>query len=244
MCRPIASSVFDPATLTLTGWWRASYAGSPWAGTASAGSSGSRNLTEGTNPPATGSALNGLTPADCDGSNDQLSNALATNNFITTAAYSVAVLFNADTADADAGASTFYTNRGLVFASGGTNGGIWGVTHTTSGVRAGHWNGATWNSAIKAASTAAWHLTIVTYDGTNISVWVDDVTNSGAVSVAHGNVDAGSIASDVLRIGTQYNQAAFFDGKITEVMLAQVAWSETDRTNIKSYINSRYALSL
>ena len=42
---------FDPTSLSLTGFWRASYSGAPWVPTASAGTSGANgNLVAG--PPA------------------------------------------------------------------------------------------------------------------------------------------------------------------------------------------------
>jgi hypothetical protein len=49
----IPASNFDPTTLALTGYWRAGgYVSGTWTGVASAGTSGGRNLTEATNPPA------------------------------------------------------------------------------------------------------------------------------------------------------------------------------------------------
>lgn len=241
-----SESVFDPGTLALTGWWRAIYSASPWVGRASAGSSGSRDLTEAATPPSIGIEVTGTTDttADFDGTNDQLVNDTPTDNFVSVGSYSVAVLFNADTSVADAGASVLYDNRALVSASQGINGGIWMVTHSASGVRAGHWDGASWKSVVKAAGTGGWHLAIFTYDGTDLKLCVDDVSDVAQDSLAHGNLHAGSLVSDKLRVGCNYNISKFFDGRIAEIMIAQEAWSSTSRSNIKTYVNSWSGLAL
>lgn len=66
----VAASAYDPADLSLNGWWRDdTYATGTWTGVASAGGSGSRNLTEGTNPPSllTGVTLAVVAPAKAAG---------------------------------------------------------------------------------------------------------------------------------------------------------------------------------
>jgi hypothetical protein len=49
-----AAGAADPSSLSLTGWWRASYAGSPWTPSASAGSSGSNGDSSGWSSVAAG----------------------------------------------------------------------------------------------------------------------------------------------------------------------------------------------
>jgi hypothetical protein len=54
----IQASSFNPATLSLTGWWSAgNYVSGTYTGSASAGTSGGRNLTEATVPPAVASGV-------------------------------------------------------------------------------------------------------------------------------------------------------------------------------------------
>jgi hypothetical protein len=54
----IPASSFNPATLSLTGWWSAgNYVSGTYTGSASAGASGGRNLTEATVPPAVASGV-------------------------------------------------------------------------------------------------------------------------------------------------------------------------------------------
>src|SRR5262245_3000059 len=78
---------FNPTTLILDGYWR-DYAGSPHAGTASAGSSASRSRAEVTNPPAVGTDLNGHDSADADGGNDILIWSANADTFTSDLAFS------------------------------------------------------------------------------------------------------------------------------------------------------------
>lgn len=229
------TAVFDPATLALSGWWRASFAGSPWVARASAGSSGSNgNLTEGTNPPATGSAVNGLTPADFDGTNDILSNATAITTMVSDASGSLVCLFYADTAFADPGSTSFYLEPSLI----GNATSKLSLSFSTAGVSLGTFNGAAWNAVRTACGTGAWHLAQARWDnvGGNIEVRVDSgswQTLARALAMAGGNV----------QVGLNYD-IAWFDGKILEVMTAPARLADADFTNIVSYVNSRYALAL
>ncbi len=234
-----STPAFNPATLSLTGWWRANYTGSPWVGVASAGSSGSRELTEGTNPPATGSAINGLTPADFDGTNDMLnaSTVGATNleHYFTTSAYSYSLLIWADSATADAGNSDGYTMPGLI--GDGSFATPMGCSFSSSGIRAWHNASGNWDSVAVACSTGGLRSVQVRYNGTTLSTRV----NGGSWSdQARGNVGISLAAG--FRIGRNY-ASVFFDGKIVDIMTASTALTDTNFNNINAYYNSRYGTS-
>lgn len=236
IARSYGASVFDPATLPLTGWWRASFSGSPWAAVASAGTSGANgDLAEATTPPATGAAVNGHTPADFDGSDDKLSVATALTTFFSTTAWTIVVLFNADTAQAY-GADE-YDNESLLSTAGAGAAEI-GMAFSSNGVSVWHVEGADWPGVTVACATGGWHLARAKYDGTNIKLSID----SGAYSPqAAGNV---STLAETLQVGVDWGGVQFFDGKIAEIMFADTALSDANLDNIKSYINARYALSL
>jgi hypothetical protein len=223
---------FDPATLSLTGWWRGSYAGSPWTPTASAGGSGGNgNLAEATNPPATGAAVNGFTPADCDGTNDILTAANQLSTYVTAAAGSIVVLFRADVAAAD----------GLVYDSPGLVGDNLGflLGFTDAGVRPGIYDGSSWKELSVACSAAAWHAAQFKWSGGTMYCRVD----SGAwSSVAAGSIS--SVAQPMLGGGQNVNGGDFFNGQIMEVLTASSALSDADMANVVSYFNARYGLSL
>lgn len=227
------SSVFDPATLVLTVWVRGAYAGSPWVGEASAGSSGSRNLTEATNPASVGAALNGFNTADFDGTNDVLTNGTAISTLLSASAWSFWDLVNIDAIDTDNALS--YNNDVLAFGTGA----FWGVHLKSNGgsplVQAYQWDGAE-KKAEASISTGSWALVQAKYDGTNIKVRV----NSGAwQSTAAGNI---TTTTGTLVLGG--TTAMWFDGRKADFALAATAFSDGTFDDIKSYVNSRYALSL
>jgi hypothetical protein len=231
-----AAASFDPATLALTGWWRAPYAGSPWAGTASAGSSGGVNLAEGTNPPAVGNgarALNGLDTCDPDGVNDLLTPGLTLASFVAAGAGSLWCLFNADAAFATTGnpydAPQFFCAQNLRLSFGFDSGGVW--AHIYDG---GHKA-----PPQVACATNGWHLAQMKFDGTTLSLRVD----SGAwSSVAAGNIDdrTGAVLTCV-----NFGVANFLNGRIADLGVGNAAFANATFDSLKNgYINPRYALSL
>jgi hypothetical protein len=228
---------FDPATLAPTGWWRISFSGSPWTGTASAGTSGSNNLTEATNPPTATGTLNGFTLADFDGTNDILGGGAFTT-YYDADGYSGWALVFVDAITTNSGSS--FLNDAIVSDSGGIHE-IYLTDNGAGTVNVGisHYNGTTEPLATATFATGAWKLVQWKYDGTNIKIRV----NGGAWSstAAGGNLDASGAN---LRVGGNYNGTIFTDQKIAEVGLADLVISDADFDNIKSYVNSRYGLSL
>lgn len=229
------SSVFDPATLALSGWWRAPYSGSPLVAVASAGGSGSNgNLTEATNPPSAGASLNSLASADFDGTNDVLKNANNIVTFLSETAWSVSCLFSGDTASArSVGAA--YSDRSLLTNEAQ---GLFYLTFTTGGVTVGHYDGG-FKEVTVACATGGSHLISAWYDGTNLNLSID----GGAASTAAASTAFTNFGGGVLKVGLNYDGSAKFDGRIWDLMTATTNLGSTARSNIKSYINSRYALS-
>lgn len=228
-----SAAVFDPATLSLDGWWRASYSGSPWTPTASAGTSGSNGniITLGT-APGTGSAVNGLTPADFNGTTQSLQlDTASTTDILANASMTMIVLANADASTA--AASDFYDDPGFVMDAGGNA----GLVFTSSGVRAGVFAASTGQTTHIAQSTGAWFMAAMRYDGTNVKCRVNS-TDATPVAKGSPTMSANTV------FGRNYAGAKFFDGKVLEIMTAKTALSDADLTNIKSYFNSRYGLSL
>jgi hypothetical protein len=225
------SGLLDPAALSLTGWWRGAYSGSPWVGTASAGSSGSRNLTEATNPPAVGTALNGYATADFGGTNSVLSGA-ALSTYLNASAFSLWVLFNADAAASSAGghyASPYLfgdsaTYMFLSFDSDGLN------------VRVS--DGATFPTVTVACATSGWHLGQVVYGSSTIGLRVDGGAWSTSATCA-----AISDLTSTTRTGLSYSGNAF-DGRIAEIGVANSAIALASFDDVLTYTRSRYSLAL
>ena len=236
---PSPPLTFDPATLSLTGWWQGSFTASPWVGVASAGSSGSHNLSEATNPPASGTAVDTYHPASFDGTNDKLAGA-ALSSFFSSSAYSMAALINVTSfTGADPGASAPYSCTSLLAsgadgASGTQCGGPAGTG--ASGVfRYGHHDGA-WKSDSVAIATSTWVMVKVAFDGSHIKVGKNN-TAFGAGTAA-GNVSAALTPN--LEIGRDGLNTIFINTNVLDAITASTALSGTDFDNYYSYLKARY----
>lgn len=228
-----AAAVFDPATLALSGWWRADYTGAPWAARASAGASlANGDLATNLSDPATGAAQNGFTPADFNGTTNNLSNATLDTTFYTSAAGTIIALVRADTAAAPTGSiyddATLFRDAN-VFA---------GLSYTTSGFGGFGYDGAVYQSKYVAAATGAYHLVMMDWDSSNIGMTLN---SAARVTQACGALTLGG---DAVNVGGGYLLTHCFDGRILELMVAPTTLSAGDYANIKGYVNSRYALAL
>ncbi len=231
MVRPVVSSVFNIATLSWSGLWYASYAGAPWAARASAGASGSNgNLVTNLNDPSTGTAQNGLTPADFDGTNDNLRNLTLDSTFYTTTAGSIVALFRADTAAAPTG--NVYDDPTL-FRN--TNSNV-GISYTTSGFGGYAYDGA-YKSKYVAAATGAYHLVMMDWDASNIGMTLN---SAARVTSACGTLTLGG---DAVNVGMGYASTCI-DGRLLMLGTSTTKFSGANYTNIKSWVNSTFALSL
>lgn len=235
-----STAVFDPATLSLSGWWRADtttgeYDGSPWAPTASAGGSGSAGNLSNANAPSVGATQNGYAPADfIPANNDELTGPTGSGLWTTTAG-TVIVLFYADAAAADAGAGVPYANPMLVTMETGP----WVMMgYSDSGLRSAIHDGGYKEPAAIACGTGAWHMGMMRWDASTLEQSVDGgSTTSVGISTLTG-------VGTAMRVGTNYNGAAFFDGRMLEIITLNTKIPDADVGNVKSYFNSRYALAL
>lgn len=223
------ASVFDPATLSLQGWWR-DYAGSaPWAGTASAGSSGSNSLSAGTAPGA-GTALNGHGTADFNGTTHYLTGA-AMSTFQTTTNLSGWALYAIDTNDTNA---SWCSNRGVLGTQGTCQ---LGVFHKSTGVVSLGMEVPSIVTVEQAVGAGTYRLVQWKANGTNLYIR----ENSAAFTSAAGGTNT-SLAAN-LNVGRSPN-SQYFDGRIAELGMSTSFFSDTEMDQVKSYINSRYGLSL
>lgn len=229
---PVINNVYQPANLALTSWFRASYGGSPWTGTSSAGISGLHNVSEGTNFPAVGALVNGLAPADFDGTNDILAYAVNNTTFFGTTG-TVWYLFYADAAPADPG--TVYA-RGNVLTDPVNAETTFGFT--SLGITATIYDGA-YKSHTIACGAGAWHLAQWKWNGTKLRGRVD----GGAwTEVACGNYTSGTPSP--LRMGSSYVNTVRFDGRILDLATTNFALTDTDFDGVLAYARDRYNLAL
>ncbi len=219
---------FEPTSLALTGYWRANYTGAPWVGTASAGTSGSQDLTIGDAAPSTGSAVNGYTPADFDGTDDELIFEGTIDTYFSSSLLSAWFLIWFDTADSQ-----------IVYDSSDSRINIFKTT--AEGVGISYNNGDA--VPIRACATGAWKLVTVRANGSNVAVGVNEAPGAagGASSVVH----AGTLSSltGTLTFGTTFG-AGQLNAKVLEVGFSDIALTDQNFTDIKTYCNARYGLSL
>lgn len=237
MAQKAAAGGFDPGSLAFTGWWRASFPGAPWPGTASAGPSSARDLASAGSDPSIGAALDSLECADFDGSNNLLTTGLAGSSLFAASALSFWALIDADTVPADPGVGNRWQGSALIGDSGAT---YLQVTLTAAGVTLGLTSSGAYDEVTTTCSTGTPHLVQAKFDGTDLKVRID----SGAwQSVAATNGPGATIddLTNTIRVGLQ---VAYFDGKLWELGLANAVLSDAAFEQIRVYVNARYALSL
>ena len=234
--RGVSVNSFDAASLALSGWWRASYVASPWIGSASTGSSGLRNLTEATNPPSTGTAVNGWVPANFDGTNDLLTTARPVTDFVTAGAGSIAALVNIDAiSTAVPLGGTMFNNDAIVNDIGGYLGLVLGGASSNE-AQAYIYDGAMKGAGV-TVTLATWQFLQMRWDGTRVEIRLNsgswNTTSCGSIQVPTYELRVGASAAGQL-----------FDGKMLELMFADRYLGANDFDRLKGYVNARYALSL
>lgn len=220
------------SAFTLRLWCRASFAGSPWNGTASGGTSHLNSLTEATNPPSAVSAL-GFNVASFDGVNDNLDGAALTTFYTTTAQYGWALIL------VDA-ITTNDANWGLNDIIAMSNGTLqWGIIlRDNAGTRTVEHKletGGGTRSASVSISLSTWTLVQWKQNGTTISIR----TNGNAWDNQTGGT--ASALSAALSIG---GWSSFSDINVAEVAMTEATLSDANFDTVRSYCNQRYGTSV
>lgn len=234
--------LLDPTTLPLTGFWRASYTGSPWTGTASTGGSGARNISD-ANAPDVGSAVNGFTPADFIPANSDILRMVGftLDTFVNADAGSMWVLFFADTASAPVGAGTAaepFEQPAIVSTA---SGGHWHMCFNTDGLTCAVFDSA-YRVVTRPCSTGAWHLGQMTWiGGTSVNLRLDGGPRFSTAST--GNIPGGGLALG-MHVGTNYSEAQRVDMKILEIGLADFTFPLATEDGIRAQIISRYGVAV
>lgn len=176
-------------------------------------------------------AVNGYYPADFDGSGSALVGA-PLSTYFTANAWTFAALIFARTEGTDLGSSLRY--KGECLASD-TNG-VFSIAYTASGITVEIFDGTTRSTLTAACSTSEWHYVQITYNGTILSLQIDD-----AVPVTQAFAAMATLTGN-LQYGCNYNQDAFFDGLVLELQTSKTVLStlDTQRTGMED----RYGVSL
>jgi len=218
----------DPALLTLTGYWKDNV----WTGAASRGTSAAHTL--GGSATSAGGSFDTHTGADFNGSSHYKWSSGAGYDMldvVSTTGYFIQIVFNADTAGST-NANPTLEERLL----SGENDSLY-ITFTTSGVRAGHdVGGVNVTTPYLACSTGANHVVQVWYDGTKIWIRLD---GGVPASVAAGAPT--DLVGRMLLIATDDSSNRFFDGKISQVLMAQTPFNNTQRISLRALAEDEYA---
>lgn len=232
------ASVFNPATASLTAWWR-DFASSPLSGTASAGSSGSNSLTEATDPPASGGALNGHAAMQFDGSNDKLTANGTLDTYFNANAGSGWALVTVDAVTTNA--AGFSANDCIISSVTSGRFGLFLTNNAgTYSVNLGIFDGA---AKVTAASgniaLATPTLVRFKWNGSNIFVNTDGFVWTSAAAGSIDNVTFG------LQAGVSPSGAVFTDVNTYEIGLSDTVLDDTFMfTDLPAYINDRYSLAI
>lgn len=220
----IGTGVFNPATLSPSGWWRDYGGASPWVGQAGG------SLVSAAAPTA-GTPVNGVAPATFNGSTQSMASASAISTFLSASQFGLAYLVKHTAVPADAGTGLRYGSGRPVVSDGGG-----GYLHSGANV-AGVFGGI-YDSGYKDAQAAAtplnnWIAVFIKLVGGTLYV----AANNGAYATASiADID---VVTGVLTVGSAY-AAPFLQGDLLEVLTRATAWTDQERTDLYSYFKARY----
>jgi hypothetical protein len=212
---------WSPAELSLTGYWDRSSAYQnvtigTWAGISSAGSSGGRDLIQGTT--AYQPIEINLEP-NFDGSNDYIYNATAFSSYVTNTAGTVVALF---TFNNSAALQAHPWNNAPVFTNN-DGAGPFQLVVSSSGITASVYSSAAERVATISANTNQLHLAIMRWNGSNVGLVVD---GSVETLTAHG----GAISyggSPVVGLSAYSTQGQFL-GQIRTLLVMNTTISDAN----------------
>lgn len=224
---------FDPSQLSLTGYWRANYSASPWSGTSSLGVSGSNSLSDFIVPPTTGGTQNGFTPAQFDGSTNELTADGTLDTYINATALSGFILVNVVNLTATRALMTDDNTAFQLYAfdSGGTS---------TFAMKL--------NSALTQATATyagnTYQLFTFRYNGTNSRIGVNQAPGAAGGTTSIAYTSSITPLTGTVRVGWNSVSNLFLLGNVLEFGISDTALTDANFTSIKTYVNTRYGLSL
>lgn len=235
---------FDLSTLAWSSWVRAAYAGAPWSGTPSAGSSGSRSWASAGTAPAVGPLLNGLASADFTGTQALQSSGFTLGDLVGSSPSGwtfIAVLSPA--AFLAAGSAIFDWHQLITDASG-----WFGIGFDINGISAWQGDGSAANT-IKYTAQAPLALNtpqivVARWTGTQLQCRVGKVGSMTANQVACGAMYApfATIAGGNVYVGQTYSLANRMQGDLWEHGIIPIALSDAEVDMVCSALGTRYGI--
>lgn len=221
-----AAGGFDPATLALTGFF-VSYAGSPWNGTPSAGTSGGESMSEGTNAPtASGGA------ASFDGTNDLMTgDALA--DYLDADGWGIhlRVLLKSGQ-PADPGNGNRYTLGAILVDSDA----YFGIFPHASGISVECADGISAASTLTiACGTGSFKTVQIRYNHAGNGKLQIRIDGGAWSEETYGAI--GSLAG-LLKMGTNYSSAAFAAIEVAGCLISDYVPDDAECDDIKTYLDA------
>lgn len=252
----------EPDKLPLALWLAAPFSTPTWAGSSSAGVSGSLNFTTWNPPggtaPTNGTALNGFTTADFNGTSSVLNYPAAAGNSALIpslgldGSWTFFILYNADTIATDFGQPS--NNAALVQIADSYSlmdqsvfiASLRTTVASTFGVAVRDTAASAFREVMVSApaATGAWILGQARYSHvaktltarTNSSAWATPVTSTPILYSGY---------QPVINIGYNVPEVSYrHDGRIAEIIWVSTNLSDAQCNEVKAYLNTKYALSL
>ena len=238
-----AAAAFTPASLNLSSYVQAAYAGAPWPGRASAGISGGNPYVSVGADPTVGAAVNGFATASFDGTQSDLSGDTAAHLFTngngtTTGSGSVGILFRSTAIPAQVGPNNL--NGNLLSDLGDAE--------IACGYVA---NGATPNLNLSLDNNGT--QTAIGAGARGVGAWIFAQFRWGPTTMElRANGDAWTTAagtwvnqsSGTMFLGTSYAGQTRFTGVMAAVFTSPLRLADADFSNFLSYFRTTFALAL
>ena len=232
---PSAAGVLDLSTLSLTLWVDGD--SGMVTGKASAGTSGSLNLTA-TGSPAAGAGLDGGGTLLLDGVNDKLSYSLSNGagDIYSDAAYTFAAVAKVTSIPTDLAVTSAFSNAGLSQESGGNHALAFASTGPTLQAYQNTVGGLKTKTLTTATST--WKIFQMRFTGTALEIRDD----GGAwQSSTFASTTASSFTFRTFYIGTDYTGAAqFLTGELAEILATNTALDDATMNNVVASLRAKY----
>jgi hypothetical protein len=239
-----ASSLFDLSTVAWTGWWDGDHytvATGAAVGQASAGASGSRDLSAPATKPTAGSTYNGHASFNTGVIGKYLTTGLALSSFIAANASTAFIVAKISAIGADGAGyqrGSALTESSSYWAIGG--GSTANVDFYQTPASGGETNLKLSDASGGGDGWLAGSLQVFSFwhDGATFNARVD----AGAwKSTASANVHATGLAG-TLRIGSNYNLGAAFVADIAEIAITNSVLDEEQRDAIAVSLMAKYGL--
>lgn len=223
------------ADYAFTGLWVASYPGTNWPATASAGVSSTTGALVAGVSPSVGTAANTRTPATMNGTTQYLTNATQLSTLFSTTAGTIFCVYRPAAAKTAQASGSEYLDP---YCFGDfTNGGL-GLSYSSGGFKGFLYDGA-YKVIARASAVATPAAVTFTWNGSNLNL---DVSGTAASPVAAGAFAAPTANS--VAMGSSYNGVSLLQGDMFVVGCSNTVLSAGTIADLKSIANTRFNFSM